>query len=61
MQEMMRAMMGGAGDGEMAEMRHIDFRIARAEMMQQMASGMGGMGGMSGMFQSMMGGMGRGR
>jgi len=51
-QDMMKAMMGGASDAEMAEMQ---------QMMQQMASGMGGMGGMGGMLQTMMGGLGRGR
>ncbi|KAG8925118.1 Signal recognition particle [Tulasnella sp. 418] len=52
MQEMMKAMMGGASDEEMGEMNR---------MMQQMAGGMGGLGGMGQMFQNMMGGMGRGR
>jgi len=50
-QEMMKAMMGGASDTEVAEMQ---------QMMQQMAGGLGSMGGMGGMLQSMMGG-GRGR
>ncbi|KAG8949702.1 hypothetical protein FRC00_008024 [Tulasnella sp. 408] len=49
MQDIMKAMMGGASDQEMAEMR---------QMMQQMAGGMGG--GMGSMLQNMMGGMGGG-
>ncbi|KAG8954652.1 Signal recognition particle [Tulasnella sp. 424] len=49
MQDIMKAMMGGASEQEMAEMR---------QMMQGMAGGMGG--GMGSMLQNMMGGMGGG-
>ena len=69
MREMMKSMMGGGNDADMASKWLIllylldTSRVMILEMMEQMGGmgGAGGMGGMSQMLQQMMGGMGRGQ